>query len=263
MTDITAAFAKLLGVQRAVAGVLAENKESAKARGFLVPQLRNPDDVRHYFDSVAVILQTLRESLPNLYGDFPPLNIGADTPMGADAQGNPRPNYYSHARLQQFARDVEQILEIRANSELEQPKADPSPRCVFLTHGNTDEWRKVQPFIERDLGLKTIELAQEANAGQTIIEKLFANADRCDSAVIVWTGDDKDSNGALRARENVMHEIGFFQGKYGRGRVVLLHEEGVNVPTNLSGLVYSPFPKGGIEACFHLLARELGHLYGK
>jgi predicted nucleotide-binding protein len=153
------------------------------------------------------------------------------------------------------------LLEIRANSELEQPKENKPPRCVFITHGNTDEWRKVQPFIERDLGLKTIELAQEANAGQTIIEKLFANADKCDSAVIVWTGDDHDDKGLPRARENVMHEIGFFQGKYGRGRVILLHEDGANVPTNLSGVVYSPFSKGAIDRCFHLVARELKSLY--
>ena len=63
--------------------------------------------------------------------------------------------------------------------------------------------------------------------------------------------------GEARVRENVMHEIGLFQGRYGRNRVILLHEEGVNIPTNLSGVVYSPFPKGNIAACFHLLQREL------
>ncbi|AKJ28361.1 hypothetical protein AAW51_1670 [Caldimonas brevitalea] len=30
------------------------------------------------------------------------------------------------------------------------------------------------------------------------------------------TGDDLDAGGAARARENVMHEIGFVQGRYGR-----------------------------------------------
>jgi predicted nucleotide-binding protein len=54
-----------------------------------------------------------------------------------------------------------------------------------------------------------------------------------------------------------MHEIGYFQGAYGRKSVILLHEDGVNIPTNLSGVAYVPFPKDNIEASFHVLQREL------
>jgi predicted nucleotide-binding protein len=151
---------------------------------------------------------------------------------------------------------------VRANSELEQPKrADPV--CVFITHGRSNDWRAVQPFLEKDVGLPTIELAQEANLGRTIIEKLIDNAIKCDSAVIVMTGDDQFAGNANRVRENVMHEIGFFQGRYGRNRVILMHEEEVNIPTNLSGVAYIPFPKGQIEAGFHVLQRELNALYEK
>jgi predicted nucleotide-binding protein len=94
-----------------------------------------------------------------------------------------------------------------------------------------------------------------------VIEKLLDAADGCDSAVIVMTGDDIDAQGDPRVRENVMHEIGYFQGHYGRGRVILLHEEGVNVPSNLAGVVYAPFPQGRIEACLHLVSRELKAMY--
>jgi predicted nucleotide-binding protein len=115
----------------------------------------------------------------------------------------------------------------------------------------------VQAFVEKDVGLATLELAQEPNMGRTIIEKLSDNSERCDCAVIVMTGDDIAKPDEARVRENVMHEIGFFQGKYGRSAVVLLHEEGVNIPTNLSGVAYVPFPKGNVEAGFHVLQREL------
>ena len=84
----------------------------------------------------------------------------------------------------------------------------------------------------------------------SFIEKLIENSDRCDSH------EDE-----ARVCENVMHEIGFFQGKYGRNFVVLLHEDGVNIPTNLSGVVYVPFPKDNIEASFHVLHRELNAIY--
>ena len=45
----------------------------------------------------------------------------------------------------------------------------------------------------------------------------------------------------IRARQNVVHEIGFFQGKYGRSRVVLLAEQGVEIFTNISGIVRIDF----------------------
>ena len=64
-------------------------------------------------------------------------------------------------------------------------------------------------------------MAQEPNAGRTIIEKLIDNAGRCDSAVIIMTGDDFTQEEEARVRENVMHEIGFFQGFYGRNFVIL------------------------------------------
>jgi predicted nucleotide-binding protein len=111
------------------------------------------------------------------------------------------------------------------------------------------------------VGLATTELPQEANQGRTIIEKLDDTAARCDSAVIVMTGDDVVNEDEDRVRENVMHEIGFFQGRYGRNAVVLLHEEGVNIPTNLAGVAYVAFPKGRIEAGFHVLQRELRAIY--
>jgi len=71
------------------------------------------------------------------------------------------------------------------------------------------------------------------------------------------TGDDEVKLGAPRARENVLHEIGFFQGKYGLENVCLLYEEGTSIPSNIHGLVYIPFPKALVKASFGVLAREL------
>ena len=58
-----------------------------------------------------------------------------------------------------------------------------------------------------------------------------------------------------------MHDIGYFHRKYRRSRVVLLHEDGVNVPANLAGIVFVPYPKGLVSAAFGVLARELRALY--
>ncbi len=58
-----------------------------------------------------------------------------------------------------------------------------------------------------------------------------------------------------------MHEIGYFQGKFGLSAVCLLHEEGTNIPSNIHGLVYVPFPKGYVNATFGTLLREIQAYY--
>jgi predicted nucleotide-binding protein len=70
-------------------------------------------------------------------------------------------------------------------------------------------------------------------------------------------GDDDVGIRAPRTRENVMHEIGYFQGKYGLANICLLHEEGTSIRSNIHGLVYIPFPKGLVSATFGVLGREL------
>lgn len=131
---------------------------------------------------------------------------------------------------------------------------------VFISHGTSDDWMKVQSFIERDLGVKSIELAQEPNQGNTIISKLDSASESCCFAVVIMSGDDKNETGAVKVRENVMHEIGFFQGRYGIENVCLVYENGVSVPSNLSGIVYLPYERGGIESVFHKLSKEIGSL---
>ncbi|WP_027715410.1 TIR domain-containing protein [Desulfuromonas sp. TF] len=261
MTELSTTMAKLSGIQKAVESVMNENVSRARGRGEVLTRANfQPDLVEHYFTQAAALVDKLKKLLPGLYGDFQTINTEPETEMAPSGPEQKVVWHYSRRQTEKLVRDIEQIFELRANSELEQPKIE-SQRRVFISHGQSDEWRKVQPFIEKDVKLQTIELAQEPNAGRTIIEKLIDNSIRCDSAVIVMTGDDFTKEEEARVRENVMHEIGFFQGSYGRKKVILLHEEGVNIPSNLSGVAYIPFPKDNIEAGFHVLQRELKAIY--
>jgi predicted nucleotide-binding protein len=69
-------------------------------------------------------------------------------------------------------------------------------------------------------------------------------------AVVILSGDDEgrtraanDSQLALRARQDVVYEMGWFRGRLGRHAVVALIEEGVETPsdTSMSGVVSIPF----------------------
>jgi predicted nucleotide-binding protein len=132
------------------------------------------------------------------------------------------------------------------------------PRRVFVSHGTSTLWLEVQRFIEKNAHLKldVVELAEEPSKGLTIGEKLDTVSGQCSYAVIVMTADDLVADGA-RIRENVMHEIGFFQGRYGTNRVCLIREEDVNIASNLHGIVYCGFPRGNIRATLADLLREL------
>lgn len=71
------------------------------------------------------------------------------------------------------------------------------------------------------------------------------------------TGDDTLRAGRVRARQNVVHELGFFQGKYGRDKVILLVEEGLELFSNISGIVYSRFESNNFSAAFESLRLEI------
>ena len=104
---------------------------------------------------------------------------------------------------------LNRVVEIMSLNEI--------PRRVFITHGHGAIWREVADFIEKECNpsLPTIELASRANLGRTVIEKLDQEALHCGYAVVVMTGDDITEDGDMCAGENVVHEIGFFQGRYG------------------------------------------------
>lgn len=262
MNDVSTTMAKLAGTRKAVSAALSEEVNRGRGPGH-VRHSFDPAAVGHYFKHAEEQLDGLRQLLPALYEDFQKFPTDPQLEMGSP-DPNKKVYHYSRGELGRLGRDIDQIFEIRANSELAQPAASAYVKVqnrVFITHGRSGDWREVQAYIEKDIKLDTLELAQEPSLGRTIIEKLEANAERCDSAVMVMTGDDIDADGQTRARENVMHEIGYFQSEYGRSRVVLLHEEGVSIPTNLSGVVYIPFPKGAVSAAFGVLVRELTAMY--
>ena len=192
MNELAAAFAKLAGTRMALGALLTGTGRPG------LPQQNFPlESAQRYFESAVKQLEVLRTTLPLLYEDF-----ALQSPMPALEVGS-HPNEewrYERSQLIQLARDVDEIFEIRSNSELVPLTPQPvSRRRVFISHGRAPVWREVQAFIEKDLSLPTVELAQEPNQGRTVLTKLSEVSDQCDSAVIVMTGDDMDSSGQVRA----------------------------------------------------------------
>ena len=87
-------------------------------------------------------------------------------------------------------------------------------------------------------------------AGITNIARLSQMLDSAAIAFLVMTGEDEQADGALRARMNVVHEAGLFQGRLGFTRAIVLLEEGCEEFSNIHGLGQIRFPRGNIKAAF-------------
>lgn len=121
---------------------------------------------------------------------------------------------------------------------------------VFVVHGHDQGTREaVARFIEK-LGLEAVVLHEQANQGQTVIEKFERHASAA-FAVVLLTPDDVGGPSATppvlqpRARQNVVLELGYFFGRLGRSHVCALYKEGVELPSDITGLLYVALDQAG------------------
>ena len=131
------------------------------------------------------------------------------------------------------------------------------PPCVFIGHGRSKLWARVKIFIEDELGLATVFYEQESRVGEGIVPVLEQMLEKATFAVLVLTAEDEISKGQYRARQNVIHESGLFQGRLGFKRAVLLVQEGIENLSNVDGLQYIPFSEDKIDQTFYELQRVL------
>ena len=133
---------------------------------------------------------------------------------------------------------------------------------IFISHGRNETLNsKLKEFLINQLNKKPLVLSEYPDRGKTAIEKLESASLLCDSAIIIMSADDLQVDGGVRAQQNVIHELGFFQAKYGRNRTILLIEKGIERFDNISGIVCTEFDKNNFEACFDRLRIELSDFH--
>jgi predicted nucleotide-binding protein len=134
---------------------------------------------------------------------------------------------------------------------------------IFIVHGHNEAVTlAVHGFIRDVTDLDPVILRDEPSMGRTLIEKFEGVGSLAAFAVVLLTADDEgralgDETLELqkRGRQNVVFEFGYFVGALGRPRTVVLYEPGVELPSDVQGLVYIEHDEpGGWKM---LLAREL------
>lgn len=114
---------------------------------------------------------------------------------------------------------------------------------VFIVHGHDGALKESVARIIEKQKIEAVILSEQANRGRTIIEK-FENYSDVSGAICLFTADDigrakKEPTDNTRARQNVVLETGYFMGKLGRDHVVILADDGIEMPSDLSGVVYT------------------------
>lgn len=111
---------------------------------------------------------------------------------------------------------------------------------IFMVHGHDIAALDQMEILLRRWGLEPVILRDKANRGMTVIEKVEANTD-VGYAIVLLTPDDfggvDKEHLSSRARQNVIFEWGYLVAKLGRDRVACLCKEGIELPSDLHGIV--------------------------
>jgi len=149
------------------------------------------------------------------------------------------------------------IYELQLEQDPEDAAAKPpaatetSAGSIFIVHGHDGGFKE---SVARLLSVATpqnvVILHEQPDEGQTIIEKFESHASQALFAVVLLTPDDEGRarrSGEMkpRARQNVILELGYFLGRLGRSRVVALYSDGVELPSDLAGILYKPIDSAG------------------
>ena len=149
---------------------------------------------------------------------------------------------------ERFARLVKRKVDKRT---MEKPIA----LKTFIVHGHDHQAvLELKNYLQSRLKFpEPTVLFEQASGANTIIEKFERYAKDIDVAFVILTPDDLiDPQGGPggRARQNVLFELGYFVGKLGRksGRIILLTKKGVEIPSDLAGIIYIDITDGILAA---------------
>lgn len=203
--------------------------------------------------SIVKQLGTLLSGLSGWLSKHPNLSNGAAYGKRLAELKSKLPNTNPHHGS--WLRDND-AKELRAGLLALMRTIDRENKSIFIVHGRDLQMRETVQSALRGLGLPTVVLEREDDEGQTVIEKFIKEADRCEYAVVLCSADDegrlrikgraKELSMRLRARQNVVLELGYFLAKLGRKNVFVLHpEDSIEQPSDFTGVVYQTYDKAG------------------
>ena len=260
------------GCYRAVRKFLLETEDTAKVIDVIEVSFRYIDqEVRANFRVSAA--DVLDKTFSTNYRDISPDSISPDEAIDLlNQRFREHSVWYKYESGQNESGQIVKVDSPDSPSEVVKP-AEELPnntqqavnrdamnnenKKIFIGHGGSHLWRELKDFIEDTLGLDCVEFNSVSPAGKPTVDRLKEMLEESCMAFLIMTGEDEQPDGKLRARSNVIHEVGLFQGKLGFERAIILLEEGCEDFSNIHGITHIPFPKGSIEVTYGSILKVL------
>lgn len=118
---------------------------------------------------------------------------------------------------------------------------------VFIGHGRSPQWKRLRDRINATEGMTSEAFESIQRAGYhtlVVVDKMVRSST---VGVVIMTAEDFVDSGKPRARENVIHEVGFCQGALGVANTIVVMERGASEPTNIAGLTQIRFRRGRLR----------------
>ena len=143
-------------------------------------------------------------------------------------------------------------------SKLPPPKEPDTKPVVFVGHGHSSAWQELKDHLHEKHHYAVETYESGARAGHSIRDIIEEMMSESAFAVLVLTRDDSVGGIKKRARQNVIHETGLFQGRLGYSRAIILLEEGVEKFSNMEGIHYIEFSENNIKETFGEVLATIG-----
>ncbi|WP_091232677.1 TIR domain-containing protein [Microbacterium sp. 3J1] len=230
------------------------------------------------FDSIDEFLADLTKAGGDPIFEGATVWVDSAPPLAGDGSVFLRLNQYpEYAKVQVEAHErayierVHSIFGEAAATLRKEPPAVPEPPTVrpriFIGHGGASTaWHDLLHHLNQQHGLEVIAYETGSRAGHSIRDILEDMLAESTFAILVMSKEDEQvaiegEKPRFRARQNVVHEAGLFQGRLGFSRAIIVKEDDVEMLSNVEGVQYVPFTSHIRETYGEVLAairREFG-----
>jgi len=115
--------------------------------------------------------------------------------------------------------------------------------------GQLLEWLDNDFGQSSDTPLLSVRIVK-AISGDSLASQIYAHLEEATLGIVILTKDIESKDGAYYTKPNVYHELGFLMKQLEPGRAVVLRENNVIVPSNISDSVYIGFSAQKLILCY-------------
>lgn len=212
------------------------------------------------FDALEEFFADLRRPHDSAYASFSGMGGTAslqEQPGRTDVTVKAETRAMVESIIAPFERDAEKYTVL--------PDLGSAPRpapTIFIGHGRSAAWRELSDFLHHQMGYEVEAFETLPRAGHDIVTVLTEMLAKTNVGLLVMTAEDEQPDGQVRARQNVIHEIGLWQGRIGWNRTLVLLEEGVEDFSNIAGVQQLRFPPGRISSMYGDIVATLRREFG-